>query len=165
MSKLIVPVRDRRSRKRIVTLKNFGWVVAALVVTFVGLTVWSSTRHNGSEGYGRLFGKQVARQNEIPQPKFDVIKEAPVADQTAPDPYLVEPAARAQYLGVEQASATAGVQPIAIDQPVATSTQSLDAPRGGGKSVTIVGGSNGVAIVKRADGQKPTLSGGIFKQQ
>lgn len=168
MTQLIVPIRDRRTSRRIVTLKNFGRVAIALAVLFVGLTIQSEMRHHGAVAeYGRLFGTQVNRDEKLAKPKYDVVKEAPVADQTAADPLLMEPAARAQQFGI-------GLDPIAPPAAApADTTASGDAfaPRTAvlkgstnANGVSIVGGSGGVTIVKGGDQQRPTLSGGIFKQ-
>jgi hypothetical protein len=168
MTHLIVPIRDRRTSRRIVTLKNSGRIAIAFAIVFVGLTIRSEMRKNDAAGYGRLFGKQVGRQEEIAKPKYDVVKEAPVADHTAADPLLMEPAARAQQLGI-------GLDPIA---PPTTTVAAADASADGfgqpktpvvqsstGSGVTIVGdGANGVTIVRGGDQRRPALSGGIFKQ-
>ena len=166
MSQLIVPIRDRRQSRRIVTLKNSSRVAIALVVLFAGLTIHSEMRKNDGAGYGRLFGKQVKVQEQIAKPKYDVVKEAPVADQTAPDPYLIEPAARAQRLGI-------GLDPIAPVTTAAAPATNVDdfgrpqtpvVQSAAGSGVSIVGGSDGVTIVKGGDARRPTLAGGIFKK-
>src|SRR5438128_903580 len=134
---LIVPIRDRRQRKRMLTFKNFRWAALIFAVLFIGLTIRSEMRHEISEGYGRLFGKQVSGQTEVAKPKYDVVREAPVADRTAADPFLVQPAARAQqYLGVDPAT----TREAAVVNPAMTG-QSLDTPRG--KGPAIVGDDNG----------------------
>lgn len=161
MTDLLVPIRDRRQRKRILTLKNFGRFAIAIAVVFAGLTLRSELRHGNGNGYGRLFGKQVAGQHEIAKPQFDVVKEVPVADQSKPDALLEEAAARSQYLIDDTATTT-----------VATATQnsvSEPAPapvvRGSAAGATIVGDSNGVSVVRAGDRQRPVLSGGIFRPQ
>jgi hypothetical protein len=153
---LMVPIRDRRQRKRILTLKNFGKFALMMAIVLLGITIVLHLDQKANGDYGRLFGKQVPRQTEIARRPVDVIREAPpVVDQTAADPMLVAPAAREQYLGVDSAN-----------RPVVTSgvmtAQPLDAPRGTGTS--IVGGPEGVAVVKGGTPQRPALSGGIFRQ-
>ena len=98
---LIVPIRDRRSRKRILTLKNFRYAAIAIAVLFVALTIQSDLRHHKGDGYGRLFGKQVSGQPDVVAQKVEVVHEAPVPDQTAADALLLAPAAREQYLGID----------------------------------------------------------------
>lgn len=161
MNDLIVPIHDRRQRKRIITLKNFGWLALALAIIFLGLTIRSEMRHTSGNDYGRLFGKQVARQNDAVKPKLDVIKEAPVPDQTAADPLLVEAAARSQYLGADTMAPPPPVAP-----PPATASEAAAPPeiRGSVSGATIVGGPNGVTIVRGKNPRQPVLSGGIFKQ-
>lgn len=151
-----LPFPERRSRKRILTLKNARWTVVIVLVFFAGLTIRSEMRHGSSNDYGRLFGKQVERERTEPKAKFDVIRETPVADQTAADPLLVAAAAREQYLGVNDAS----VQPV-INASAVTTAQSLDSPRG---ALAIVGGTDGVSIVRNNGEKRPTLAGGIFRQ-
>lgn len=154
---LMVPIRDRRQRKRVLTLKNFGKVSLALAIVLVGITIVSDLGHKANGDYGRLFGKQVSRQTEIARKPPDVIREAPpvVVDQTAADPMLIAPAAREQYLGVDFAN-----QPVMASG--AMTAASLDAPRGPGTS--IVGGPEGVTLVRGETPKPPALSGGIFRQ-
>lgn len=160
MNDLIVPVHDRRQRKRILTLKNFGRFAIALAVVFAGLTIQSEMRRGPSDGnYGRLFGKQVARQDEVAKPKFDVVKEAPVGDQTAADPTLLQPGVKAQQYGIG-----VDLTPTPVPPP-STTTVTTQRPEPIGPGVTIVGGSDGVTIVKNGTQQRPVLSGGVFKPQ
>ena len=142
---LMVPIRDRRRRRRVLTLKNFGRVLLGVTIFFAGLTMQSDFRHSKTENeYGRLFGKQVSSQTAIEPKKLDVIT-VPIEDQTAADPLLVAAAAREQYLRGE-------------------ATTTADVPQTDTGSVT---GPGGVVIVRSAgqiDQRHPTLSGGIFRQ-
>ena len=142
---LIVPIRDRRSRRRILTLKNFGKVALGMIIFFAGLTIQSNYRHPENAGnYGRLLDKQVSSHVALEQKKADMVT-APIQDQTAADPVLVAPAARAQWLGVDAPATTATTVPV-------TDTNS-------------VAGPNNVVIQRgKIDQQHPTLSGGIFRQ-
>ena len=151
---LIVPIRDRRARKRILTLKNFAIFVAVLVLIFAIITIRSEMRGSPASGYGRLFQSEAAVP--IDQKPVEVVREAPppVDDVTHPDPMLTEPAARAQWLQDQQATTAATIAPV----PVTTA----DASRvtSGNADVAIVGGNTGVAVVRK-DRRKPVLSGGF----
>jgi len=84
---------------------------------------------------------------------MEVVKEAaPVEEQTHADPMLVEPMARAQWLQDDVAT-TATIAPVQPEISAASVT------RGTG-DVTIVGGTEGVTIV-RSQRRKPVLSGGF----
>jgi hypothetical protein len=149
---LIVPIRDRRARKRILTLKNFGWAALAGVLIFAGLTIESSMRKGKSDGeYGRLFGKQVSRETAVAKPAPDIVKEAPVPDQTAADPTLVDAAARAQILEAQPLTPPVP-PPVSVPAPVL------------GANVSIVGDANGVTLTRTDSAPRPKLSGGVFKQ-
>ena len=151
---LVVPIRDRRKKRRILTLKNFGQAILAFAILFLGLlglTLVSDLRHPKSGDYGRLFGKQVSSQTEVTPQKPEIIREAPISDDTAADPMLLSAAAREQYLGVNG--------PL---QPVVATAAGEPAPHADGSSVN---GPNGVTIVRRGTQQpQATLSGGIFRQ-
>jgi hypothetical protein len=151
---LIVPIRDRRQSRRILTLRNFRKALLGVAVLFLVLTIQFDLRHSNSDHYGRLFGSQVSSQTTIAAKKFDVVREAPVPDQTAVDPLLLSAAVREQYLGVD-----APLQPVTTTGAV--TAQPLDAPHG---DVAIVSGPNGVTIVKGEAPKRPTLSGGVFRQ-
>ena len=158
---LIVPIRDRRSRKRVLTLKNSGYAAIALVVVFAALTIQSDLRHTKSDGYGRLLGKQVAQPEVVPQ-KVDVVREAPpVADETSADPLLLAPAAREQYLGVDSSNMPQPQQTQTVVSSSVMTSQPVEMRRG---DVAIVGGPEGVTITKGQATPRPTLSGGIFRQ-
>ena len=153
---LIIPIRDRRQRRRILTLKNFYKAAIVAIVLFAGLTIYFDIRHPRSNGdYGRLFGKQVSGQvPQVTKPPVDVVKEAPVPDQTAADPLLVAAQAREQYLG----------NPTLTPVPVVANTMTMPPATTSDGTAVVVGGPNGVTIVKGKTNTKPTLQGGIFKQ-
>ena len=159
---LIVPVRDRRSRKRVLTLRNSGYAAIAIVVVFAALTLQSDLRHTNGDGYGRLLGKQVGQPDVVPQ-KVDIVREAPpIPDETSADPLLIAPAAREQYLGVDSTNMP---QPQAPQQVVNSSVMTAQPVVGTTQgAVSIVGGPEGVTITKGQSTQRQTLSGGIFRQ-
>jgi hypothetical protein len=147
---LIVPIRDRRQRRRYLTLKNFGWTMLVLTVLFIGITIRSEMRGRTPGEFGRLFQREV--DLKIEQKPVEVVREAPlpVDDSTHADPMLVEPAARAQWLQGDTA-ATATVVTVAPIPPVRSSAS----------EVAIVGGPEGVAVVRKEARPKPVLSGGF----
>jgi hypothetical protein len=148
---LIVPIRDRRKRVRILTLKNFGVFVLVMVAAFVAISIRSEMRSLTPGDYGRLFHREVPSPVE-PKP-MDVVQEAPVSpvdDQTHADPMLVEPMQRSQWLVDDTATTT--VTPVVTTASV----------RGDG-DVAIVGGSEGVTVVRR-ERKRPVLSGGFGRR-
>jgi len=146
---LVVPIRDRRKHRRILTLKNFRKVALGVAIFFLGVTIQSDLRHSNSSDYGRLFGKQVSGQTAVAAKKVDVVRETPVPDQTAVDPLLLSAAVREQYLGVNAEPALSRFAPAGEPAPLGVAT---------------VNGPNGVTIVRGEAQKRPTLSGGIFRQ-
>ena len=151
---LIVPIRDRRQRKRILTLKNFGMALLAFVVLFTVITIRSEMRDPDQGNFGQLYERQLPLVET--QPDAPVIEETTVADETHSDPMLMQPAARAQWLTDEPA-------PVVASSIATGATRAESAVATGETRVAIVGGSEGVAIVKR-DRRKPELSGGFGRQ-
>ena len=153
---LIVPIRDRRQRRRYLTLKNFGIATAVLVVAFIIVSVRSEMRGRFEGDYGRLV------QREIPSPverkPVEVVQEAPapVADATHADPMLIEPAARAQWLEGDPTATTTTIAPASMPVTVAS-------VRGGSGELVVVGGPDGVSVV-RTERRRPVLSGGFGRQ-
>ena len=147
---LIVPIRDRRRRKRYLTLKNFGIVVAVMLVAFVAISIRSEMRSFTPGDYGRLFRREVPPPVE-PKP-MEVVREAPppVDDTTHADPMLVEPMARSQWL-VDDATET-----TSMSTPVVVNASAVR----GQADVAIVGGVEGVTVVKK-ERRRPVLSGGF----
>ncbi|HEY0156845.1 MAG TPA: hypothetical protein VGF28_06075 [Thermoanaerobaculia bacterium] len=152
---LIVPIRDRRQRKRYLTLKNFGWASLAFVVLFAGISIRSELRGTGAD-YGRLFQRQI----DVPLERkpVEVVREAPapVPDQTHADPTLLEPMTREQWLyGDPQAAQSATLVPPPVAAPRAEASVAAGQTR-----VAIVGGAEGVTVVQR-ERRKPVLAGGF----
>jgi len=147
---LIVPIRDRRQHKRYLTLKNFAKVMFVLTVLFLAITIRSEMRGRTPGHFGRLFQREVPAVEQKP---VEVVTEAPapVPDVTHADPLLVEPAARAQWLQDDTASTSTLV-------PVPTPVAPL---RSSAAEVAIVGGPEGVAVMRKEARPKPVLSGGF----
>jgi len=157
---LVVPIRDRRRRKRILTLKNVRNVTLIAVALFAALTIASEIRRPKTrDDYGRLFGSQIAVPATTAQSTPQVITEAPVADEEHADPLLLSAAAREQYLGVN------GQQPVTAPVVAATPEDfARPAPvLGEGRHVSVVGDATGVVVVTGPAPQRETLGGGIFK--
>jgi hypothetical protein len=150
---LIVPIRDRRQRKRYVTLKNFGYAMIAAAVLFLAITIRSEMRGVGKANYGRLVDREIPK---VEQRTLEVVSEAPTVDveQTHADPTLLQAAAREQYLQAQSAAA-----PVVVDVP----PRAAAAMTTGETDVVIVGGPEGVKVVQR-ERRKPTLTGGFGRQ-
>jgi hypothetical protein len=152
---LFIPVRDRRQSKRYLTLRNAGKAAVVVFALLAIVTIQASLRRSKPGEYGRLLGEQVPREPAVVERKVDVVREAPVTDNTAADPLLVAPAAREQFLGTPPpATTSAAAVPTAAPTP----------PVRGDGSVTIVGGAEGVSVVRADDRKQPPLTGGIFKE-
>src|SRR5947209_1249274 len=92
---LIVPIRDRRQRRRILTIRNCAISMLSVAVIVATISTYNAARRAPAGEYGRLFGSQVPATNTAITRKVDVIEEGP-ADDRAADPMLVAPAAREQ---------------------------------------------------------------------
>ena len=129
----------------------------SIAVVIASISIYNQTRRGRAGEYGRLFGAEASASNDTAGHKSEVVEEAPVADQTAPDPMLVAPAAREQLLMNSPATTTTTIAPVVQPQVVAK-----------GHGTTIVGEGNAVKVVKApatSTAPQPVLSGGIFKQQ
>jgi hypothetical protein len=162
---LIVPIRDRRQRRRILTIKNCAISMLSVAVLVAAISTYNEARRSPAEEYGRLFGSQVPATNTTIPRNVDVIKEGPIDDQRAADPMLVAPAAREQLL---LANTNVPVAPAPAPRPAPVASPSAIG-NVSGHGTTIVGDGNGVAVVRpsttTSTGARPVLSGGIFKQQ
>lgn len=152
---LIVPIRDRRQRKRYLTLKNTGFAALAAFVLFVAISIRSEMRGAGPANYGRLVEREMPRELPAARKQVEVVTETPTVDQeqTHADPTLVQAAAREQWL---QAQVTT---PVAVDIP----PRAAAAMATGETDMVIVGGPEGVKIVQR-ERRQPTLTGGFGRQ-
>ncbi|HEV7427901.1 MAG TPA: hypothetical protein VGQ46_16215 [Thermoanaerobaculia bacterium] len=159
---LIVPIRDRRQRRRILTIRNCAIAMLSLAVIFAAISIYNDHRSAPAGEYGRLFGSQVP-VNAPARRKLDVVTEAPVNAGGASDPMLVAPAAREQLLlaNTNAPAPAPAPPPVPISTPSAIGNVSEH-------GTTIVGDGNGVAVVHASTtstAARPVLSGGIFKQQ
>jgi hypothetical protein len=164
---LIVPIRDRRRRRRILTIRNCAISMLSAAVIFASISIYNEARGAAPGEYGRLFGSQVPPANTPISRNVDVVTEGPVDDQHAADPMLVAPAAREQILmantNVPAPPPPEAPKPVPIARPSAIGSVS-------GHGTAIVGDGNGVAVVRASTAAtstapRPVLSGGIFKQQ
>lgn len=149
---LIVPIRDRRQRKRYLTLRNARNVTLVLAVVFIAITIRSEMQPPAPDSYGRLLERQVPAVEAKP---VEVVREAPppINDQTVPDPMLVAPMAREQWLyGDGPATTSASIEPVGA--PAAISANA------GESAITIVGGPEGVRI-DRQPRRRQVLRGGF----
>jgi hypothetical protein len=157
---LIVPVRDRRQRRRILTIKNCAMTMLGIAVVFASISIDSEARRGKNGDYGRLFGSQVGTPARDVSRNVEVVHEGSVDDQSAPDPMLVAPAGREQLL-----MAKSNVDPVPSSEtspaPIGVRTNTK------AHETTIAGDGNGIVITKPASttAAHPVLSGGIFKQQ
>jgi hypothetical protein len=157
---LIVPIRDRRQRRRILTIKNCAMTMLGIAVVLASISIYSDARRGKAGDYGRLFGSQVGAPNRGVSRNIEVVHEGSVADQSAPDPMLIAPAAREQLLmaksNVDPAPSSETAAPIVVVPASAKAHET-----------TIVGDGNRIVVAKPASTTTahPVLSGGIFKQQ
>ncbi len=163
---LVVPVRDRRQRKRYLTLKNLRNAMIVIVVLFAGLTLWSAFHGKKTDGYGRLVATQVGTTETMTKrPAPTIVNEAPISDQTAVDPLLISANAKAQILGGTSSAQLPTPAPVQTPTGVGTMPPSLRSNPGHG--VAIVGGADGVTLVRPGGKpvERPKLQGGVFRPQ
>ena len=151
---LIVPIRDRRQHKRYLTARNVLGALVAMAVIFAAITLRSEMRPTRADAFGRLFERELPKVEAKP---LEVVTEAapPISDHTSPDPMLVAPAAREQWLRTDDSATTS-----AALQPVTTMAPATIAPRVGEGAISIVGGPEGVSVV-RQQRKRQVLSGGF----
>jgi hypothetical protein len=160
---LIVPIRDRRQRRRILTIKNCAMTMLGVAVVFASISIYSASRRGKGGDYGRLFGSQVGAPNRGVSRNFEVVREGSVDDQSAPDPMLTAPAGREQFL-----MAKSNVDPTPVSASQASPAPIVVVPANAKThETTIVGDGNGIVVAKPASSTAahPVLAGGIFKQQ
>jgi hypothetical protein len=156
---LIVPIRDRRQRRRILTIRNCAISMLSAAVIVAAISIGSGMRSGPVDDYGRLFGKQAATPDAGIERKVDVIKEGPVGEQTSADPMLTAPAAREQVL-MANSNAPAPVVATTIAPEAAPVTAPPNA-----HGTSIVGDGTSIAVVRtKSSAPRPVLAGGIFKQ-
>jgi hypothetical protein len=135
---LIVPIRDRRRRKRYLTKRNFVIVVAVALAVFVVISTRSELRGTRPGEFGRIVKREIPPVEEKP---MEVVNEAPPVVEQATTP--------AEPMWLEEESTTAAVVPM--------TTASVTR---GDADLTIVGGPGGVTITQR-ERRRPVLSGGF----
>jgi hypothetical protein len=157
---LIVPVRDRRQRKRYFTLKNFRNAAIVGVVAFIGISIRSELRSPDPNYYSPLYQRVLPKVDQKKAP-LEVVTEKPqpVPDAEHADPMLVGPMAREQWLHGEAPAAAATTATMLPSG----ATRAEAAVATGETRVAIVGGSEGVALVQQTR-RKPVLAGGFGRK-
>lgn len=162
---LIVPIHDRRQRRRVLTIRNFAVTMLGVAVVIAAISIYSGSRRSPAAEYGRLSGTEVAAPNQDVSRRVDVVHESPVDDQAAADPMLVAPAARGQLLMANSNVATPELTTTGATAPAAVVPM---APGAADHGTEIVGDGTSVAVVRApasSTAPPPQLSGGIFKKQ
>jgi hypothetical protein len=109
----------RRVRKAVVIAAVFA----------LGIVVEAHIRRTPSDGYGRLFGQEVAVRNDDVQPrKVEVVNEAPVQPAARNDAVLTAPSASETQAAPQTAAAP-------------------EVPRPSRSRFVIVGDANGVSVI------------------
>jgi hypothetical protein len=153
---LIVPIHDRRKRRRILTLKNFAIALVVFLVIFAGISIRSELRGTSAD-YGRLMQRELPPA-VAPDKPVEVVTEAaprPVPDATHADPLLLAPMGREQWLHGDPNAPVATTAEVMPRAEVSVAT--------GETRVAIVGGTEGVSVVKR-ERRGPVLAGGFGRQ-
>ena len=117
---------DRRQHRRIITLRNFGWLILVLVFALATVNVVSEFRAPRGNDYGRLSKRET-------RPDVKVSPQTPEVVQEGPTPGYVSNPATEQPLATEQPSNP----PVAAVPP-----QPVNA-----NIVAIVGDSSGVTVI------------------
>ncbi|HEX9162513.1 MAG TPA: hypothetical protein VF980_12475 [Thermoanaerobaculia bacterium] len=157
---LIVPVRDRRQHRRILTLRNFRNAVIVIIVLVAGIEFEAHLRNpKQGDDFGRLYAPKIESATAVPKTP-QIVTEAPIADDNAADPMLVQAAARAQLL-----QADSNVAPLQQTPPPAAVAQSQSPLVGHDKvgRLVVVGGPEGVTVVQQS-GTRPVLGGGFGRR-
>lgn len=151
---LVVPIRDRRRRKRLLTVRNVTGAIIALLVVFAAITIRSELRDKPADE--RLWSRTIV---PVEQKPVEVVREETpeIEDHMAADPMLVAPAAREQWL--HDAPMTASAAPVDERRLDPAMTRQ----EGAGSRVVIVGGPEGVAVVQR-ERREPVLRGGFGRE-
>lgn len=155
------PTPDRRQRRRIMTLRNFRNVLLVALALFAVITVRSEMRDRTSDGdYGRLARRSIARAPEVAPRPVPVAEASPVPEAASADPFLIQAAAREQYLRSDLA-------PLSPTTPAVAEGQANAAPAtrasSGQEHVAVVGGPEGVTPMKTEE-RRPVLGGGFGRQ-
>lgn len=150
---LKVPIQNRRRRKRIVTLKNFGYVVFVALLVFVVITIRSEMRGPQGGDYGRLYRRQVDAPVVVKQP--EIVTEAQPVPEAAADPFSLDAAKREQFL-------TAHVEPVTPTESATVPPLAANQQTEHGR-IRIVGDGQTVTVEKTDGLNAPVLGGGFTR--
>ncbi len=144
---LIVPIRDRRQHKRYLTLRNTSYTVIVLLIAFLSVSIWNEVRPHGRGSYGHLFERTLPKVEQKP---VEVVQEKIPSTETE----------AAVPMEIVDTDTTASAQPFWEIEGAHETSVLPEGVRHGQSGVTIVGGPEGVSIV-RTERRKPVLSGGF----
>ncbi len=137
--------RDRRSGRRVLTVRNTLFALGAIVVLFLIASFISEMRKPKDGAYGRLYAKRTRDVEVAPRAPMVVIPEGEIADRTGADPLLLEGAQRQAWLGdtsVAPPASSTGVGESLSNESTIQASREL---RRKGK-IVITGGPGGVEL-------------------
>lgn len=141
---LIVPIKDRRRRRRVVTLRNVGLVGLVLLVALAAVSLRSEMRGRQPRNFGRVVGGAIPDVRSAP---VEIVTEAPSSVVVEEGPLLVQPQPRMS-------------EPDLIVVPEPRPIESVDPAIMGESELVVVGGPHGVSLERKAP-TRPVLSGGF----
>jgi hypothetical protein len=154
----IGPPRDRRVSRRFLTARNFRRGLLVAVIVFIAVSVYSELRSPERGGHGRLYERRNLSTVDAAREAPEAIVESPIAEAAAPDPLLIDPQHRKEWLGVDGSEdlPTAVPAPAASDVVGRIETAPDAEPilgwnpagREQKSEVVIAGGAQGVRVVR-----------------
>jgi hypothetical protein len=148
-----LPPRDRRSGRRILTLRNAGKVGLVMLALLTVFVIGSNWLDRSPGRNGRLVQQQLP---PAPVAKFQLrpIVEGSIPDTEHGDAMSLDAAARSQYLGADPLALKKEAETKAANERAKAAEQSFgvtpaEAPIHNGQHIAIVGDANGVAVVKK----------------
>lgn len=148
------PERDRRRGRRLLTKRNVLITVVAIVVVFLGISVWSEVSDKARFGKGRLYSSRLNLPDLPERRPYEVISGDEIFSSGGADPMLLDYQRREALLGVQPGMLERqhGIDPDApMIDPSDSSLSAISSNpiETGTAGVAITGGPEGVRIEKK----------------
>ena len=164
-----LPPRDRRQRRRILTLRNSIWILGAILVVFGAYSLWNELHPKSDDGLALLEERQQRVENDIVREVTPyVADDERVAELDPRLPISAEPSRKDEFLGVEdpeprhslQREDTVMIAPLGTNREPAPSPslQGSDVPfaaqrsTASGSRIKISGAGNSLTLETSDDG-------------
>lgn len=95
------PQRDRRKRRRIITMRNVAWTALVVFVLFAGFSLWHELNPSSDDASALLDTRKQRVEDQVVREQIPYVDTAEVSEHDPREPMWVERPSQEELLGVD----------------------------------------------------------------